>query len=149
VSASVPPATDLAAYLVRYPEEVTFGDEDPATVLDRYHTPDYELVNDGVRLDRQRLLDHVAPARRRAAGVRVEVQQALVEGDQVAARYRLTAVMRKGGVIATEIYMFGQLAADGRLRRATQLTRTVPPNESGGSGAPTHGQGSATHHGDG
>lgn len=120
------PRTDLTGYLTRYPREAGLGDEDPATVLDRYHTPDYQLVNDGVRLDRRRLLDHVRPARRRVAGLRVEVEQALVDGDQVAARYRLIATMTRGGTITTEIYMFGTLAADGRLRRAVQVTRTVP-----------------------
>ncbi|MGS2646663.1 nuclear transport factor 2 family protein [Streptosporangium sp. LJ11] len=120
------PRTDLTGYLVRYPQEAGLGDEEPATVLDRYHTPDYELVNDGVRLDRKRLLDHIRPARKRATGLRVEVEQALVDGDQVAARYRLIAEMRKGGTITTEIYMFGELAADGRLRRAIQATRTIP-----------------------
>ncbi|MEU1839371.1 nuclear transport factor 2 family protein [Micromonospora chersina] len=118
--------TDLTSYLIRYPQEAGLGDEDPATVLDRYHTPDYELVNDGVLLDRKRLLDHIRPARKRAAGLRVEVEQALVDGDQVAARFRLIAELHKGGTITTEIYMFGELAADGRLRRAIQATRTIP-----------------------
>jgi hypothetical protein len=120
------PRTDLAGYLIRYPREAGLGDEDPASVLDRYHTPDYELVNDGVLVDRKRLLDHIRPARKRAVGLQVEVEQALVDGDQVAARYRLTAELRRGGVITTEIYMFGELAADGRLRRAVQATRTLP-----------------------
>lgn len=120
------PRADLTSYLIRYPQEAGLGDEDPATVLDRYHTSDYELVNDGVPLDRQRLLEHIRPARKRAAGLRVEVQQALVDGDQVAARYRLVTELRKGGTITTEIYMFGELAADGRLRRAVQATRILP-----------------------
>ncbi|MET8354774.1 nuclear transport factor 2 family protein [Micromonospora sp. NPDC005206] len=120
------PRTDLTGYLARYPQEAGLGDEDPATVLDRYHTPDYELVNDGVLLDRKRLLDHIRPARKRAIGLRVEVEQALVDGGQVAARYRLIAELRKGGTITTEIYMFGELAADGRLRRAIQATRAIP-----------------------
>ena len=119
------PRADLAGYLVRYPQEAGIGAEDPATVLDRYHTPDYELLSDGVRLDRQRLLDHIGPARKRAAALQVDVEQALVDGDEVAARYRLTAELAKGGVIATEIYLFGTLAPDGRLRRAVQVTRTL------------------------
>ena len=119
------PRADLTGYLTRYPHEAGLGDEDPATVLDRYHTPDYELINDGVLLDRRRLLDHIRPVRRRATGIRVEVAQALVDGDQVAARYRLIAEMR-GGTVATEIYMFGELASDGRLRRSVQITRPVP-----------------------
>ncbi|MCA2177120.1 nuclear transport factor 2 family protein [Nonomuraea glycinis] len=115
--------------MTRYPHEVTFGDEEPETVMDRYHTSDYELVNDGILLDRKRLLDHIRPARKRATAVQVEVDEAIVDGDRVAARYRLIASMRKGNVIATEIYMFGRLADDGRLRWVTQLTRTSPATD--------------------
>jgi hypothetical protein len=122
----VTPRTDLAGYLTRYPEEAGLSEEDPATVLDRYHAPDFELVNNGVLLDRERLVDHIPAARRQAVGLRVDVEQALVDGDHVAARYRLVAQMRKGGAVATEVYMFGELAADGRLRRAVQATRTIP-----------------------
>lgn len=118
-------ADDLVRYLTDYPREIAFGDEPPETVLDRYHTRDYVVVNDGIELDRRRLLEHVRPARKRAADVSVDVKDALVTGDRVAARYVLTALMRKGNVIATEIHMFGELAADGRLRRTDQLTRTV------------------------
>lgn len=67
----------------------------------------------------------VRPVRKRAAEVRVEVEQTLVDGDHVAARYRLIAEMRKGHTTTTEVYMFGELASDGRLRRATQVTRTI------------------------
>jgi len=55
--------------------------------------------------------------------VRVAVRDVATTGDVVAARYVLTAVMRKGEVIDTEIFMFGRLAPDGRLREVTQLTR--------------------------
>jgi hypothetical protein len=126
------PADDLAAYLCRYPEEITFGGADPADVFDRYHTPDYVLVNDGLPLDRDRLLAHVRSARRRAAEVRVSIHQTMTDGDRVAARYVLTAVMRKGQVISTEIFMFGTLAADGRLREAVQLTRGLPDDVAAG-----------------
>jgi hypothetical protein len=75
---------------------------------------------------RGRLLDQFRPARKRAAGLRVEAEQALVDGEQVAARYRLIAALCKGGTITTEIYTFGELAANDRLRRAIQATRTIP-----------------------
>jgi hypothetical protein len=35
--------------------------------------------------------------------------------------------MATGNTITTEIYMFGHLAADGRLRRVDQITRDVSP----------------------
>jgi hypothetical protein len=92
-------------------------------VFDRYHTDDFVLRNDGTPLDKQRLLDHVRPARRNAVRVHIDVHDALVSTDRVAARYTLTAVMRRGHTIVTDIHMFGELAPDGRLRRAEQLTR--------------------------
>lgn len=119
------PARDLAAYLQRYPQEVAFGEADPADVFDRYHTPDFVLTSDGLPLDRERLLAHVRSGRKRAAEVSVSVRDALVSGDRVAAHYVLTAVMRKGQVISTEIFMFGTLGADGRLQSAVQVTRPV------------------------
>src|SRR5258706_16286501 len=107
---------DVEAYLRRYPQELTFDDEDPAAVFDRYHTLDFVLHNDGVPLDRERLLAHVRPARKNAVEVRTDVHETVVAGDRVAARYTLTAVMRRGNTVTTDIYMFGRLAADGRLR---------------------------------
>jgi hypothetical protein len=118
---------DVAAYLSQYPREVTFGEEDPETVFDRYHTPDFIMCNDGMRLDRAKLLAHVRPARKRAKDVRVEVHETVGTVGRVAARYTLIAEMATGNTIATEIYMFGQLAPDGRLRRVDQITRDVSP----------------------
>lgn len=123
------PGDDLIGYLTRYPHELTFGDEDPAAVFGRYHTDDFLLRNDGIPLDRERLLAHVKAGRRNATQIHVEVHDALISGGQVAARYTLTAVMRRGQVIATEIHMFGHLTPDGRLRRVEQLSRDVSGKE--------------------
>jgi hypothetical protein len=120
------PGEDLCAYLTRYPHELTFGDDEPAAVFDRYHSPEFVLYNDGLPLDRERLLAHVNSARKRVASVHTDVHEVLVAPDRVAARYTLTAVMRKGQRIATEIFLFGELDPDGRLRRIHQLTRPVP-----------------------
>jgi hypothetical protein len=117
----------VATYLTRYPQEITFGEEDAGTVFDRYHTPDFVMRSDGLQLDRERLLAHVRPARKRAKHVRVEVHETLSTADRVSARYTLTADMATGNTIATEIYMFGRLSADGRLRQVDQITRDVSP----------------------
>jgi hypothetical protein len=117
------PGEDLGAYLTRYPHELTFSDDEPGAVFDRYHSPEFLLYNDGLALDRERLLAHVTSARKRAASVHTDVHEVLVSGDRVAARYTLTAVMRKGERIATVIFLFGELGPDGRLRRIHQLTR--------------------------
>jgi SnoaL-like domain len=125
----LPPGRDLAGYLTRYPQQLTCEDQDPATIMDRYHTPDFDMVNDGVRLDRDRLLAHVATGRKNAASVQVAVHDAVVDGDRVAARYTLTAIMRNGRVVATENYLFGHLAPDGRLRHLDQATRSIPTTD--------------------
>ena len=125
------PGSDLLHYLKRYPEEMAFGPDAPEDVLDRYCTPDFEHHNDGVRLDRERLVAHVRPVRRNAVSVRVDVHDAMVSGDRVAARYTMDATLRKGRRVITEIYMFGLLAPDGRLRRIDQITRTPPTPRAG------------------
>jgi SnoaL-like domain len=117
----------VATYLTRYPQEITFGEEDAGTVFDRYHTPDFVMRSDGLQLDRERLLAHVRPARKRAKYVRIEVHETLSSADRVSARYTLTADMASEKTIATEIYMFGRLSADGRLRQVDQITRDVSP----------------------
>ena len=119
------PREDLTGYLESYPREMAFED-DPVAVLDRYHTPNYTCYNDGARLDRAALLAHVQPIRRRGiTSVRVEVQDAMVQGDQAAARYTLIAETRKGRTLTTEVYLFGRLAPDGRLTRVDQITRIL------------------------
>lgn len=115
-------------YLVRYPGEMAFGPEPPDVVLDRYHAPGFVLCTDGLPLDRDRLIAHARPARRNARAVAIDLHQVLTAGDQVAARYTLTARLRQGRTVRTEIYTFGALAPDGRLARLDQLTHTVTPD---------------------
>ena len=122
----VVPGTDLARYLTSYPQEIAFGPREPEEVFDHHHTADLVLVSDGLPLDREKLLAHARPARKRVDRLEVEVHDAVTSGDRVAARYTLTAVMRRGSVVATEICMFGRLADDGRLRRVDQFTRILP-----------------------
>ncbi|MDG6108697.1 nuclear transport factor 2 family protein [Dactylosporangium aurantiacum] len=112
-------------YLKRYPQEIAFGDEDAGAVFDRYHTPGFVLHSDGLPLDRERLIAHARPARKRVASIGIDVHEVLDTGGRIAARYTLTAVMRKGATVTTEIFMFGELSDDGRLRRVDQMTRTV------------------------
>lgn len=116
---------DVSTYLTQYPHEIAVGGEDPEVVFDRYHVPDFVMRNDGIELDRTRLIAHVRPARRRARDVRVVVHETMTAQDRVAARYTLLADMVAGNTIATEGYMFGQLAADGRFQRIEQITRDV------------------------
>jgi hypothetical protein len=122
------PGGDLVGYLKSYVEEMAFGEEDPASVVDRYHTPDVVWHTDGLRLDRDRLIAHARPVRRKASSCRLSVHETLTSGNRVAARYTLESVVR-GQVIVNEVHMFGELAPDGRLRRIDQITRTPATEE--------------------
>ncbi|MBG0826679.1 nuclear transport factor 2 family protein [Planomonospora sp. ID67723] len=113
-------------FLTRLPHELGLGREDPAEILDRYYTCDIEYHNDGIRLDRDRLIAHVGPARRNGRGLEIEVHDAMVRGDRAAARYTLRAVMRTGKRVEMEIHLFARFASDGRIRRVDSITRTVP-----------------------
>ncbi|MGN9837306.1 nuclear transport factor 2 family protein [Nonomuraea sp. H19] len=128
-------STDLArrfhAFLTEMPHELGLEDGDAAAVLDRYYVPEIEYWNDGIRLDRQRLLDHVKPARKNAVSVRIEVHESLVGEDLAAARYTLHAVMRNDKTVSMEIYLFARYAADGRIRRVDSITRTLRDRASG------------------
>jgi hypothetical protein len=59
------------------------------------------------------------------ASGRIGVLDALQDGDQVASRHLVTAVKPDGGEIETEVYLFGRLAADGRLVRVVETSRMV------------------------
>lgn len=124
---------DLVDFIVDYTRDMALSAEEPGTILDRYFVPDFEYCNDGLVIDRQRMIDHVRPVRKnvdKAAmaandNAGVEVHQALVRGDQIAARWTLRTTLRKGKTFTAEIYMFGRLAPDGRIQRIDQTNRQL------------------------
>lgn len=121
------PERDLAAFLMSVPEQLAFADEEPATIVDRYYSPDLEWCNDGIRLDREKLVQHAGPARKNVVGLRTDVHDVLLSGDRFAARYTMHAEMRKGATVVSEVFMHGRLDEDGRIHRITSITRTIPP----------------------
>ena len=123
--ATLTPRDDLALCLARFHHAMASTEEDPTAIVDRFCTPDFEQWNDGVRLDREQLIAHARPARRNVTSVRTDVHDVVASGDRAAARYVLTATMRNGSTLASEVYMFGMFAPDGRLQRIDQITRVI------------------------
>lgn len=119
------PADDLAAFLTSFTEGLAFGDDDLAAVVARHYPEGFEQYSDGRRFDRDELAAHAAPLRKNLVSWRVDVQEALVSGRRLAARYTMHSTMRKGRELEIEVYMFGELDGEGRFRRIDQLTRTV------------------------
>jgi|tagenome__1003787_1003787.scaffolds.fasta_scaffold20868973_3 hypothetical protein len=114
----------VADFFESFTREVIAGG-DAAEVVDRYYTPDVEQVADGVTLDRQRLIDHLRPVRKNVVSCSYDVHEAMRSDHRLAARFTIHAELRRGRTISTEVYLFGELATDGRIRRTTQATRDV------------------------
>ena len=124
VLADADPAEFIRHFFTQMTADVVAG-ADHTEVVDRYHTPDVRQVADGVVLDRRRLIEHMGPVQRNVRALEVEVHEAVVSGDRLAARVTLRATGRRRD---SEVYVhfFGEFAPDGRLRTAHQLTSMRP-----------------------
>ena len=119
---------DLATYIETALTEVCFGCEDShplEATIDRYFTPDYQQRTDGELVDRDGFAAHIKVLRGLVTHGEVEVFEALRDGDRIADRHRVSVTKRDGTVSQLEIYLFGELAADGRLRRVDEVSRVV------------------------
>ncbi|MFE3448669.1 nuclear transport factor 2 family protein [Nonomuraea sp. NPDC059194] len=112
-------------FLTSLPVELGLGTDDPAEIVDRYHTPDIIYRTDGVVIDRDRLIDHAKPARKNATELDLQVHEAMVQGNRAAARYTMRVRTRKDKTLEIDVYLFATLAPDGRVRRVDSITRTV------------------------
>ncbi|AQS66349.1 nuclear transport factor 2 family protein [Streptomyces pactum] len=109
----------------RYHNDVVHGDEDPATVIDRYYAPDIELVSDGVSMGRERLIKHCKPVRKSVAGGHYEVLEAVRDGNRIAARLIIHGVTQTGATAKIEVFEFCEMTDDGKFANVTSLTRTL------------------------
>ena|ERR1700760_2953957 len=108
--------------------QVCFGSEAEyplEATMARWFRPEYRQVTDGKELDYAGFADHLRLLRQRVARGRIDVLDALQDGDQVASRHLVTAVKPDGGEIETEVYLFGRFAADGRLIRVVETSRML------------------------
>ncbi|WP_117210230.1 nuclear transport factor 2 family protein [Allorhizocola rhizosphaerae] len=116
------PKQFIADFFTSFTADLLRGDDDPALIVDRYHTADIIQVADGHRIDRDKLIAHTRPVRKNRPSSRIEVHDAIADGDRVAARYTLH-VQQRGKEFAIEVCFFGQFTDDGRMRQAHMLTR--------------------------
>ncbi|WP_205325363.1 nuclear transport factor 2 family protein [Glycomyces sp. YM15] len=122
------PKQFIADFFTGFHEALLSSDEEAAAVVDRFHTPDVVQIADGVRIDRERLIAHTRPVRKKRPNGRWEVHEAVADGDRIAARYTLHAV-QQGKDLAIEVHFFGRFTPDGRMREGRMLTRTLPDPE--------------------
>jgi ketosteroid isomerase-like protein len=121
---STDPKQFIADFYTDLTQDLLSSDEEAALIIDRFHTPDIVQVADGHRIDRQKLIDHTRPVRKNRPTIRMEVHEAVADGDRIAARYTLHSSQR-GKELATDVHFFGRFTTDGRMREAHMLTRAV------------------------
>jgi ketosteroid isomerase-like protein len=121
---STDPKQFIADFYTSLTHELIASDEEAALIIDRFHTPDIVQVADGHRIDRQKLIDHTRPVRKTRPTIRMEVHEAVADGDRIAARYTLHSSQR-GKDLATVVHFFGRFTADGRMSEANMLTRAI------------------------
>ncbi|MEU9127831.1 nuclear transport factor 2 family protein [Kitasatospora sp. NPDC048540] len=89
---------------------------------DLHFTPDYRQRTDGEWADRAEFLDHIAHLRTLVAGGEVEVHEELYDGGKYADRHTCRITKKDGSTVSMEVYVFADLAPDGRFRRIEETT---------------------------
>ncbi|NKY35326.1 nuclear transport factor 2 family protein [Nocardia speluncae] len=119
------PKEFIADFICSFNDEIAHGDDDPAAVVDRYYTPDIVQHFDGHQMDREKLIAHVRPLRKNKPTSRVEVHEAIADGNRLAAHYTMYVHIR-GKDLTIESGVFAEFAPDGRIRRQQIFFRDVP-----------------------
>ncbi|MFF9312405.1 nuclear transport factor 2 family protein [Streptomyces sp. NPDC014748] len=89
---------------------------------DRHFTPEYRQRTDGQWADRGEFLDHIAHLRTLVADGHVEVHEELYDGSRYADRHTAHITKKDGTTVRMEVYVFADLAADGRFSRIEETT---------------------------
>ncbi|OKK17219.1 hypothetical protein AMK16_20200 [Streptomyces sp. CB00455] len=89
---------------------------------DRHFAPDYRQRTDGRWDDRDGFLEHIAHLRSIVAEGTVKVHDELHDGGRYADRHTVRLTKKDGSTVRTEVYVFADLAPDGRFRRIEEVT---------------------------
>ncbi|MCX5009583.1 nuclear transport factor 2 family protein [Streptomyces sp. NBC_00555] len=89
---------------------------------DRHFTPGYRQRTDGQWADRAEFLDHIRHLRGIVAGGKVEVHDELYDGNKYADRHTCHITKNDGTTVSMEVYVFADLAPDGRFHRIEETT---------------------------
>ncbi|MGA6173384.1 nuclear transport factor 2 family protein [Streptomyces sp. NPDC012600] len=98
---------------------------DLAAAVERHFAPDYRQRTNGVWSDREGFVQHMTRLRSLISDGRVEVHDELRDGPRYADRHTVTLTHHDGRVSVTEVYLFAELAADGRFLRVEETTLLI------------------------
>lgn len=91
-------------------------------VVSTYFTDDYRQRTDGVWSDRAEFVDHIEHLRQIVADGEIQVHEEIRDGARYADRHTVRIHKTDGGRVLTEVYLFADLAPDGRFRRINETT---------------------------
>lgn len=89
---------------------------------ERHFAPGYRQRTDGEWSDRAEFLDHIRHLRGIVAGGEVEVHDELYDGNKYADRHTCHITKNDGTTVTMEVYVFADLAPDGRFQRIEETT---------------------------
>ncbi|WP_327286199.1 MULTISPECIES: nuclear transport factor 2 family protein [unclassified Streptomyces] len=89
---------------------------------DLHFTPEYRQRTDGEWADRAEFIEHITHVRGVVAGGRVEVHEELYDGSRYADRHTVDITKEDGSTVRMEVYVFADLAPDGRFSRIEETT---------------------------
>ncbi|MET8452010.1 nuclear transport factor 2 family protein [Streptomyces sp. NPDC005209] len=89
---------------------------------DRHFTPEYRQRTDGRWDDRAAFIKHITHVRGLVAEGRVEVHDELYDGGKYADRHTVYITKTDGSTVTMEVYVFADLAPDGRFSRIEETT---------------------------
>ncbi|GGO91982.1 nuclear transport factor 2 family protein [Wenjunlia tyrosinilytica] len=96
---------------------------------DRHFAPDHRQRTDGAWDDRDGFLEHIAHLRTVVAEGSIEVHDELCDGTLYADRHTVHITKNDGSTVRMEVYLFGELAPDGRFRRIEEITLMLEGSE--------------------
>ncbi|MFG2092068.1 nuclear transport factor 2 family protein [Streptomyces sp. NPDC048612] len=89
---------------------------------DRHFTPEYRQRTDGDWADRAAFMEHISHLRTVVADGHVEVHEELYDGSRYADRHTAHLTKKDGSAVRMEVYVFADLAPDGRFARIEETT---------------------------
>lgn len=96
---------------------------------DLHFTPDYRQRTDGEWADRAGFIEHISHLRSVVADGFVEVHDELWDGAKYADRHTVHATKKDGSSVLLEVYVFADVAPDGRFSRVEETTLMVQGSE--------------------
>ncbi|MCQ4045147.1 nuclear transport factor 2 family protein [Streptantibioticus rubrisoli] len=91
--------------------------------VDRHFTPEYRQRTDGEWADRAEFVEHISHLRTLVADAWIDVHEELyADGGKYADRHTCHITKKDGSTVTMEVYVFADLAADGRFSRIEETT---------------------------